>query len=284
MGARAVRVEGLGYLDALTALCRRVRLAAPAACAWEGADVQWWWRTARPTDLDGQVVFLDGDGVPEAAVVRTAFPTFCQLDVIVAADARTVDGDEVADVAVERATSWTQGPLEAFADVGTPAARALAGAGFAGSGEVVDAWLDPTRRPRAAALPEGFELHARVDDAVREHHLVRRNASDVATRLAECSLYDAALDLFVTSPTGEVCAYGLFWADPATGVGLVEPMRTEEGFEHRGIASFVLATGLELLVSRGCTRLKVSSDGPLYAKAGFEAGARRSALRRHDAD
>lgn len=38
------------------------------------------------------------------------------------------------------------------------------------------------------------------------------------------------LDLAVYDGDGAVTAYGLFWADPHTGVGLVEPMRTEGPF------------------------------------------------------
>jgi predicted N-acetyltransferase YhbS len=49
-------------------------------------------------------------------------------------------------------------------------------------------------------------------------------------------------------------------------------MRTEAPYEHQGIAGHVLATGLGLLAAKGCTRLKVSSDGGLYTRAGFVAG------------
>jgi predicted N-acetyltransferase YhbS len=73
----------------------------------------------------------------------------------------------------------------------------------------------------------------------------------------------------VEAPGGQVAGYGLFWADPVTGVGLVEPMRTEDGHQGRGIASHVLAAGLERLAARGCQRLKVSNDLGLYLRAGF---------------
>ncbi len=60
--------------------------------------------------------------------------------------------------------------------------------------------------------------------------MVGRNGGRVAELLAECSLYRPELDLAVYAPRGEVAGYGLFWADPETGVGLVEPMRTEDEF------------------------------------------------------
>jgi GNAT superfamily N-acetyltransferase len=125
-------------------------------------------------------------------------------------------------------------------------------------------------------LPAGYRLRSRADAAGGPHHMVRRNGGSVARRLAECSLYRPELDLFVEAPDGQVAAYGLFWADPVTGVGLVEPMRTEDAHQHKGIARHVLLSGLDLLVGEGCTRLKVTYESAnpvsraLYLHAGFE--------------
>jgi predicted N-acetyltransferase YhbS len=99
--------------------------------------------------------------------------------------------------------------------------------------------------------------------------MVARNGPDVAARLAQCSLYEPELDLLVQAPDGDVAAYGLFWADPLTAVGLVEPMRTEERYWRKGLAGHVLTTGLDRLAARGCARLKVSSGIDLYLGVGF---------------
>ena len=56
----------------------------------------------------------------------------------------------------------------------------------------------------------------------------------------------------------------------AAVLGLVEPMRTEDSHQGRGIASHVLASGLERLSALRCERLKVSNDIGLYLRAGFE--------------
>jgi predicted N-acetyltransferase YhbS len=273
-------VQGAASLDALRELCDALRLAAPAEWGWEAADLQWWKRRARSTD-EGQVVIRGGGGELVGAVVLTEFPTYCQLDVILAVDAPPDAGRLAWQVARKRARSWTGGELVLVAGADDPrAAGAMAGVGRVQPGEpFVEAWLDASSAPVAAPLPEGLVLHRRAEVAGPVHHLAARNTGDVAERLAACSLYDAALDLFVTAPSGDVCAYGLFWANPVTGVGLVEPMRTETGFEHRGIASHVLASGIAGMVERGCTRLKVSSDGPLYTRrAGFVVGASITSL------
>ena len=79
----------------------------------------------------------------------------------------------------------------------------------------------------------------------------------------------------MSTPNGEPAGYGLCWADPVTGVGLVEPMRTEEAHRNRGVASHILVTGLSRLAAHGCQRLKVSSDLGIYLRAGFEPDAQR---------
>jgi GNAT superfamily N-acetyltransferase len=74
---------------------------------------------------------------------------------------------------------------------------------------------------------------------------------------------------------GTVAAYGLFWADPRTGVGLVEPMRTEEPFQRRGLGRAVLTAGIDRLAAAGCERFKISYEPGnaaarhLYLSTGF---------------
>jgi ribosomal protein S18 acetylase RimI-like enzyme len=105
--------------------------------------------------------------------------------------------------------------------------------------------------------------------------MIARNGEHVAERLAGCSLYDPELDLLVEAPSGEVAGYALLWADPVTRVGLLEPMRVENPYQRRGLARHLLTAGIERLVARGCTRLKVSymDENPaarnLYLGAGF---------------
>jgi RimJ/RimL family protein N-acetyltransferase len=101
--------------------------------------------------------------------------------------------------------------------------------------------------------------------------MIARNGEQVAERLAECSIYRPELDLAVYAPRGELAAYGLFWADAATGVGLVEPMRTE---------------GLDRLAPARCQRFKVSyvlgneASRRLYLAAGFRPWSTSRTYRR----
>ena len=109
--------------------------------------------------------------------------------------------------------------------------------------------------------------------------MIGRSGAHVAERLRECSLYRDDFDLAVYAPNGDVAAYGLFWADLVTGVGLVEPMRTEDRYQRQGIARHVLTSGVGRLAAHGCSRLKVSymtgnqASRGLYLGCGFHAGS-----------
>jgi GNAT superfamily N-acetyltransferase len=196
-----------------------------------------------------------------------------QCDVLVRSDG---DRDVVWAEALRRADAATEFPVR---DDDTSAIAALTDAGYRPnrSPGVVASWLLAAERPPVPPLPGGFRLRSRAEGPDRDHPLAKRNGPGVAGRLQLCSLYRPELDLVVQATDGQVAGYGLFWADPVTGVGLVEPMRTEDAFQRRGIASHVLATGLERLAQFGCRRLKVSSDISLYQRAGFHPMASASA-------
>ena len=274
MAAREVRASGLGYLALATELLHRVRLADPGAGMWEAADLQWWWRMPRRSDAIDQVFWIDDEG-PVAGVVLTEWSRAWGCDPMV-----------VPGSAVSLATVWARG-VEAIEVLGLEAVEVLARDDdaelldlLAGSGFVADdapsgtTWMAAADRPDVAALPEGFVLVDRARRATVPHPMRERNGEDVAARLRQCSLYDPELDLAVETADGETAGYALFWCDPVTNVGLVEPMRVEDAYQRRGLARALLTAGLERLAERGAIRLKVgySSDvaRALYVGAGFE--------------
>ena len=114
--------------------------------------------------------------------------------------------------------------------------------------------------------------------AIRETRAAGREA------LALCSLYDPALDLELIAENGETAGYALFWHDAVTGIGMLEPMRTEDAYQRRGLARVLLSTGLNRLVARGAERLKVAfatdAARDLYVGAGFQVETMCEAYRR----
>ncbi|MGH3446325.1 MAG: GNAT family N-acetyltransferase [Nocardioidaceae bacterium] len=266
-------VQGQDYLDLVTTLLHRVRTADPTSGMWEAADLQWWWRRARASDDHGQLFWTTGQREPVAAVILTDWGRGrpWQCDVISMPDC---DEEQWQGIWARALSRMEELPLDAVeitvCDDDAMLLAAVEKAGFEPTGEIgASSWLQSGQRLAVSPLPDGFRLLSRTETNDRPHHMIARNGADVAERLAQCSLYEPELDLLVEAADGTVAAYGLFWADPVTGVGLVEPMRTEEQYWRRGLARHVLTTGLDRLATRGCTRLKVSSDLPLYLVVGF---------------
>jgi predicted N-acetyltransferase YhbS len=143
-------------------------------------------------------------------------------------------------------------------------------AGFVrGDDEFATAWMAASDRPGRPTLPSGIVIRPYEGGP---HPMVARSGEKVAQRLAETSLYRADLDLAVWD--GDlVVGYALFWADPITGVGLLEPMRIEASHQGRGLSKALIATGLERLAAAGCTRLKVSFEPSNVAAARLYLGA-----------
>lgn len=151
-----------------------------------------------------------------------------------------------------------------------------AGRGFAVAGESWSGWQEVAMRPAVAALPTGYQLVDRMvrgGDAAPRHPMATRNGPDVEARLQQTTLYDPRLDLAVLAPDGSVAGYALFWYDPVTGVGLVEPVRVEDGHSGRGIGYAMIGAGLDRLARMGATTLKIGWEseraGNLYARLGF---------------
>ncbi len=271
---------GLDYLEAVTTLLQRIRRAHPTTGLWEAADRQWSWRNPRSTDTLPQLFWFDELGRPEAAAITTDSEHGVAFDPILMPDATP---EWVAHV-VERGLAHAAGcgfeAVELEVDrAGDVMRRVLFGHGFAIQEDgVIEAWLAADARPEISALHEGYRLSTRVDTMPRPHHMINpeRNHTDPEPRLRQTSLYRPDLDLVVHDSHDRVAAYGLFWYDPETATGLVEPMRTEDDHQRRGLARHVLTTGLGLLVDAGAERIKIvhQPDNPasshLYLSVGFE--------------
>lgn len=267
----------LAYLRAATDLLQRARKAHPTFGVWEAADFQWWWRKQRPSDRLPQLFWRDGhSGHLVGAATRTDWRGRIALDIIAMPD---TDAETMQ-------MFWSRGlqlvsdtrDVDVFVNTKDEIARgSLIGAGFAASGELgTSAWL-ADGIVAEASLARGYRLVSRADQCSSSHHLdSERSGFDVEDRLRQTSLYRPDLDLCVTSKSGEVCAFGLFWCDPESGVGFVEPMGTKEGHRRKGLARHILAEGIARLRHAGSTRIKINyengneASSKLYTDTGFQ--------------
>lgn len=268
---------GLEYLEAVTALLRRVRSAHPTAGHYEAADFQWWWRIPRPTDTFPQLFWFDESGRPAAAVVATAWPAATSLAPIV------LPGSSPAWVAhvVERGLAHAAGEgldrIEITVDLSDEAQIGiLASFGFQVTrDESVETWMDIGDRPPVSPLDPRYRLATRRETGSRPHHMTGRSGADVEERLGQTSLYRRDLDLVILDEDDRPAAYGLFWFDPVTRTALVEPMRTEDPHQRRGLARHVLTSGLDRLAEAGAERVKIVYEpdnhaaARLYTSVGF---------------
>lgn len=270
MSLRLVQPVGLDYLAIVTRLLQDARLADPTGGDWEAADLQWWWRVDQHADPDGQAVWFDGDA-PIVAAIFTRWKTSLGLDFL-GTDAAVA---ERADLLWEHiAGRFTDRPVEMAIRDDDP--DRIAGAERAGFSVTADeyrsSWMDAASRPAVPPLPDGFRIVA-YDGG--PHPMVARNGPAVAERLAECSIYRRQLDLSIRDGDA-IAGYALFWPDPVTRVGLLEPMRIEDAYQGRGLSKALIAAGLDGLSAAGCTRFKVSFDPKntparrLYTGAGFQ--------------
>jgi GNAT superfamily N-acetyltransferase len=270
------RVRGVEYLALVTDLLQTARRRATYAGLWEAADLQWWWRKDQHPDAGAATFWLD-EGLPVAALITTDWGARVALDTL-RVDA---ESNELVDVVwprvADRVAELADSNIEMLIDEADSAVAAAAErTGFVATDHTDEtAWMDADSRLSVTPLPTGLRLVSRDQVRDRPHHMIARNGEHVEQRLAECSLYRADLDLVVYDGDGTVAAYGLFWADPHTGVGLVEPMRTEERFQRRGLARAVLTAGLDRLAAAGCERMKISFESDnavarhVYLTSGF---------------
>lgn len=270
---------GLRYLEDVTLLLQRIRAAHPTTGLYEAADLQWWWaQRKRTTDELAQLFWFDHLGLPQAAVIATDMGNEVQLDPIVMPDASP---DWIARVMERGLAHAVEAGFEAVSlevDRADEVLRqVMIGHGFAiKEGGLVETWLNADTRPKVSPLHDGYRLSSRLDTMQRAHHMIKRNGPDVEARLRQTSLYRPELDLVASDSSDSVAAYGLFWYDPATATGLVEPMRTEDDHQRRGLARHILTTGIDLLAKAGAERIKICyepnnpASSHLYLSVGFE--------------
>jgi GNAT superfamily N-acetyltransferase len=264
-------LSGLARLEATTALLQRALRADPLGCMWQSADVQWWWRRPRATDDLALPVWFDDVG-PVAAAGLTAWDDAWQVDAF--AVPSIVDIEEVWAAALEAAAAHGGLALETLVHGADEERIDLARrSGFTPSdGLSGSTWMDAGDRPLVEHV-DGFSIVDRRLRADRQHPMIARNGEAVEARLRQCSLYDPALDLAVEDADGNVAGYALFWFDPTTLAGLLEPMRVEDEYQRRGLGRMLLTHGLDRLARNGARRLSVGFSAEpgrnLYLGAGF---------------
>ena len=275
MSIREVRAAGHEALMLATELLQRARLADRQAGNWEAADVQWWWRKARPSDGVEQLFWVDSQG-PVAGVLLTSWTdTSWQCDPIIVPRASGPEPDIVWARALDEPGAHAVDAFDVPVRDDELALKELVeGSGLvAGESDSV-AWMNADDRPSVQSPAEGFALVDRTQRRGMPHPTRHRNGDEVEVRLGQCPLYDPELDLAVEAVDGRVAGYSLYWFDPVTKVGLVEPVRVEDEYQRRGLARAMLTAGIDRLMKKGAQRMKIAyrtePAAALYQDLGFQ--------------
>lgn len=284
---REVLRSGIDYLNTMTTLLQRMRNAHPSHGLYEAAEIQFWWARPRSTDDLPQLFWLDDDDLPVAAAATLDFGDgaasllYSEPTSVFAFMPKTPP--EFMSRAVARALEHLAehgiSKMEAESDPGDDTLRqVLLDHGFTVKqvGVLSEALVSADDRAEVSELHDGYRLLSRSETLDRPHHLQRPDGPDPEGRLQEGSLYRQDLDLVVVDDSGEVAAFGMFWNDPVTGVGVVEPMRTMDDHQQKGLARHILTSGMQRLAEAGSTRISIAfepdnpASGHLYRSVGFE--------------
>src|ERR1700752_3521458 len=130
MATVEVQAKGLEYLTLATELLQRARLADPEGGLWEAADLQWWWRTPRRSDVIDQLFWIDGGG-PVAGVVLTDWGSAWGCDLIVVPGVTSVPRSALWRRAVEAIDALASEAVDVLVDNrDAELVDLLSGAGF----------------------------------------------------------------------------------------------------------------------------------------------------------
>lgn len=276
---------GHDFLNATTQLLQRVRSAHPTKGLYEAAELQWWWGVPRPSDELDQLFWLDDDDRLAAAVIIADFTdggsalyTAPTVVFVVMPDATTEWVAHVVDRGLAHAQGFGFPTVELEVDRADEVMRKiLFDRGFTVEEDgYVECWVDAADRSEVSALHEDYRLFSRGETLDRVHHMADPRRPNIEARLQETSLYRPDLDLVVFDADDNVAGYGMFWYDPETATGVVEPMRTNDDHQKRGIARHILTEGVDRLARAGAERISIGyapdnpASGPLYRSVGFE--------------
>ena len=282
-----MRRSGIEYLNTMTTLLQRMRNAHPLKGLYQAAELQFWWARPRSTDDLPQLFWLDDDGLPVAGAATIDFgdgsaSLLYSEPTSVFAFMPDTSPDFMSQAiarAIEHLGENGISKMEVENDPGDETLReVLFDHGFAVKQEGVlsEALVSADDRPQVSELSDGYRLLSRSEMPGRPHHLKSPDAPDPEGRLQQASLYRSDLDLVVVDDADEVAVFGMFWNDPTTGVGVVEPMRTMDDHQQRGLARHILTSGMERLAEAGATRISIAfepdnpASGHLYRSVGFE--------------
>lgn len=285
---RRIDLSGPPALEATTALLLRARSEDPMFGLYEAADLQWWSKDDPSLASNRSTFWLDADDQPIACFLRAESaprpgePGRLDTDILWRPSQDDLVRQHVHPTAVAELAALP-GLLDRVVaivvderDAGLRQLVEAAGFRRQPDDDMIQLVQRPSALPAPLPLPQGMRLD---DDRSRPpdqpHHLAKRNGAGIADRLRACSLYRPDLDLCLRTASGDVAAYGVCWLDPSNGVGLFEPVRTEEAYQRQGLGRALMTEAIRRLMANGAGLIKITTSATnpaakrLYEGVGF---------------
>lgn len=253
------------YLHKVTVFMTACRQENPLAGLWDVGDLQWWWRDDEYADPAMQMFWEDHQGVVGGFVLLSQAYQDASYEILPHLGQGPIAQDIVA---------WGLHRLRGMAAAAPPSSpytlcirhdhqtfQQLADSlGFQATGEaLVQTILDTRAGLPAVPLPAGYQVRSiQPGDLAGGKPPVLHISSAMYRRVQETSLYRDDMHLVVVAPDGRIAAGCICWVDHMNGIGVFEPVRTQEGFERRGLARAMMAEGLRRMAACGVRWAKVS--------------------------
>ncbi len=107
---------------------------------------------------------------------------------------------------------------------------------------------------------DNLKFQSRLEKSEIPHPLSTRNGKDIEEKLNRCSLYNSNFDNFATDYSNQTAAYCVTWFEPKTAIGVIEPFRTENLFQKKGVGKALLTYSISKLRNRGAKTIKVAFE------------------------
>lgn len=132
-------------------------------------------------------------------------------------------------------------------------------------------------------LPEGFQIRSASGE--HEAHLLvevhkgsfgKLWTSDEYLKVMRTPGFSIDHELVVVAPDGRFAAFLIYWLDPVSKSGLLEPVGCHKDFQRRGLSKALIYEAMQRMVNAGMEKAVVlyESDNPaaknLYTSVGFK--------------
>jgi predicted N-acetyltransferase YhbS len=266
-------LSGKQYLSTVTELLQHIRLESAFEGLYEAADLQWRWREDDAAFPERQVFWFDSRGQVVACFLRYDAGTEWNNDFMYLPSVKQAVEKHILPQVIAEFSNPDKASIMTIREDDTYLRNAMEAVGYVQSANTL-ALTELEQDPDRTLLASGFYLTSRVEDSL-PHHLIRRNGTNIALKLSECSLYRPELDLCIRDASSNVAAYALFWFDPVTKVGLLEPLRTEKVVQRMGLSRHLIAEGVARFRELGAESIRVAyfidnlAAKNLYQRMGF---------------